>query len=305
MPLDAASGLRQNGHRRQAAGRRAVQRESFVIKAGGRRLAVQQLRPERSNAGPTLVFLHEGLGCIAMWKEFPAALCARLGLEGVAYDRWGHGLSEPLDRPRRVRYLHEEALIVLPELLTELRIARPILIGHSDGGSIALLYAAAFPQAPAAVVTEAAHVFVEEVTLAGIRATVAAYATGKLAPRLARHHGDKTDRLFRAWAERWLSPEFRDWNIEAELPKIACPTLVLQGEDDEYGTPAQVTAIVERLAGPAEGVLLPDCGHVPHHQARAEVLELVARFLARHLADEGHAQALPPSRRAAARYLPL
>jgi pimeloyl-ACP methyl ester carboxylesterase len=148
------------------------------------------------------------------------------------------------------------------------------------------LFAAAFPRAAAAVVTEAAHVFVEEATLAGIRAAGAAYAATDLPIRLARYHGEKTGGLFRAWHETWLSPAFRGWNIEAELPRVACPTLVLQGELDEYGTAAQVGAIARGVAGPVETGLLPGCAHVPHHQAADAVLERVARFLERHLAGE-------------------
>jgi pimeloyl-ACP methyl ester carboxylesterase len=263
-----------------------VQRERSTIKAAGRRLAVQRLRPDGAMAGPPLLFLHEGLGCVAMWKDFPSRLCARLGLEGVCYDRWGHGLSEPLDRPRDARYLHDEALVFLPEVLRGLGIEHAALFGHSDGGTIALLFAAAFPQAAAALVTEAAHVFVEEETLAGIRAAVGTYATTDLPARLARYHGDKTGGLFRAWHETWLSPAFRDWNIEAELPRIGCPSLLLQGEADEYGTAAQVETIARGVAGPVETGLLPGCGHAPHLQAADAVLERAARFLERHLARE-------------------
>jgi pimeloyl-ACP methyl ester carboxylesterase len=263
-----------------------VQRERATIKAAGRWLAVQRVRPDRARGGPPLVFLHEGLGCIAMWRDFPSRLCARVGLEGIAYDRWGHGLSEPLDRPRDARYLHDEALVFLPEVLRELGVARAVLVGHSDGGTIALLFAAAFPRATAAVVAEAAHVFVEEVTLAGIRAAVAAYAATDLPARLARYHGEKTDALFRAWHETWLSPAFRGWNIEAELPRVACPALALQGELDEYGTAAQVEAIARGVTGPVESELLPGCAHVPHRQAADALLERVARFLERRLAGE-------------------
>jgi pimeloyl-ACP methyl ester carboxylesterase len=263
-----------------------LQRERSAIKAAGRRLAVQRLRPDRAREGPPLVFLHEGLGCIAMWKDFPSRLSSRLRLEGVSYDRWGHGQSEPLDRPRDARYLHDEALVFLPEALRELGVARAVLVGHSDGGTIALLFAAAHPRMAAAVVAEAAHVFVEEITLAGIRAAVAAYAATDLPARLARYHGEKTDGLFRAWHETWLSPAFRDWNTGAELSRVTCPTLVLQGEADEYGTAAQVEAIARGVAGPVESELLPGCAHVPHHQAADAVLERVARFLERHLAGE-------------------
>lgn len=258
-----------------------VRKERFEIVAGGRRLLAERLSPPAATAGPVLVFLHEGLGSIGLWKDFPAALCRRLHRPGLVYDRWGYGGSEPLDRPRTARYLHDEAERFLPEVLAATGVERPVLIGHSDGGSIALLYAAAFPDRPVALVTEAAHVFVEPETLAGIRAAVEAFRTTDLKRRLARHHGDKTAGLFAAWADTWLAPGFASWNIEAALPRVTAPLLVLQGADDEYGTPAQVEAIARGVSGPVETHLLPACAHVPHHQARAAVLELTAGFVER------------------------
>lgn len=260
-----------------------MQRNRTVIKAGGRSLAVQQLQPDGAREGPTLVFLHEGLGSIALWRDFPSRLCERLGLPGLVYDRWGHGQSEPLDRPRDLRYLHDEAELFLPAVLAATGVEEPVLIGHSDGGTIALLYAARFPERPPAIVTEAAHVFVEDITVAGIQAAGRAYAGTDLAARLARYHGDRTDSLFRAWHDRWLSPEFRAWNIEAELAAIISPALVLQGEADQYGTRAQVDAIARGVSGPVETALLPGVGHTPHQEAAEEVLKLIAGFLGRRL----------------------
>lgn len=263
-----------------------MQRERGRIKAAGRELAYERLRPEGASGAPPIVFLHEGLGSISLWRDFPQVLCKRAGREGIVYDRWGYGGSEPLDRPRDLRYLHDEALIFLPAVLDALGVERAALFGHSDGGSIALLFAAHVPERAAAIVTEAAHVFVEEVTLAGIRDAVHAYETTDLPRRLARHHGEKTDSVFRAWAETWLSPPFRAWNIEAELKRVACPALIVQGEEDEYGTPAQVEAIARGVKGPAQTALLPGCAHVPHQQAREAVLSLTAAFLARHGGQE-------------------
>ena len=159
-----------------------------------------------------------------------------------------------------------------------------MLIGHSDGGTIALLYAARFPDRPPAIVTEAAHVFVEDITVAGIRAAGRAYAETDLATRLVRYHGERTHSLFHAWHDRWLSPDFRTWNIEAELATVACPTLVLQGDADQYGTPAQVEAIARAVSGPAETALLPGIGHTPHQEAPEQVLALIGSFLRRRLA---------------------
>lgn len=263
-----------------------MQPERKTIKVAERRLAVMVLRRERGADGPPLLFLHEGLGCIALWKDFPAGLCRSLNRNGIVYDRLGYGRSDPLDGPRDPRYLHDEAYRVLPALLDALDVSRAVLIGHSDGGTIALLAAGAFPERVAAVVCEAAHVFVEEITLAGIRAAGEAFAEGELRRRLQRYHGEKTDATFAAWHDTWLSPAFRDWSIEAELARVTCPTLVLQGEDDEYGTPAQVTAIARGVSGPVETALIPGCAHVPHHQAREDVTARIERLLERHALQE-------------------
>lgn len=263
-----------------------MQLEHATIRAAGQRLAVLRLRPEAARPGPPVVFLHEGLGSIALWKDFPAVLCRRLRLPGIAYDRQGHGRSAPLDRPRDARYLHEEAELVLPAVLDALGVPRAVLFGHSDGATIALLFAAAHPARVAAMISEAAHLFVEEETLAGIRAAVEAYATTDLPRRLARYHGDKTEALFRAWSGTWLSPAFRDWRVEAEVARVTAPVLAIQGAEDEYGTPAQVEAIKRLAKGPVETALLPGCAHVPHHQARDKVLDLAAGFIERHLGAE-------------------
>jgi pimeloyl-ACP methyl ester carboxylesterase len=249
--------------------------------ANGRRLRAERI-PSPPDAGfdaATLVFLHEGLGCVEFWGSFPDALCARLRLPGLLYDRWGYGGSEPFDRPRSHRYLHEEATDFLPEVLAGAEVERPILIGHSDGGSIALLYAAAFPDTPLAVVTEAAHVMVEADTLRGIEAARLAWEAGSLRRSLERYHGARAEQVFTAWADTWLDPAFATWNVEAEIRGIRAPLLILQGQDDEYGTPAQIAAIAQSVGGPVESHLIPGCAHVPHHQARDRVLDLMARFV--------------------------
>lgn len=257
-----------------------IQSEDFSLTAAGHRLAARRLWPQATAASAhTLVFLHEGLGSIAQWRDFPAALVAATGLPGLVYERWGFGGSDPLVLLRPRDYLQEEAEVALPEVLAACGIERPVLIGHSDGGSIALLFAAAFPERPAACITEAAHVFVEEVTLAGIREAAALWKTTDLRERLARHHGDQTETVFRGWTETWLRPDFRDWAMTDRLPAITCPLLVIQGEDDEYGTPAQVEAIVTGSRGPAEAFLVPDCGHSPHAQQCDAVLAAMTRFV--------------------------
>lgn len=228
---------------------------------------------------PVLVFLHEGLGSVAMWKDFPRRLCTMAGCPGLVYDRLGYGKSAPLVQPRSIHYLHEYALIELPQVLAQLLAGRPyIVIGHSDGGSIALLHAAAQPAGLLGVATEAAHVFVEDVTLDGIRAAQVAWDAGKLGG-LERYHGAKTAQIFHAWSDTWLAPPFARWNIEYLLAAIACPVLALQGADDQYGTPAQLDAITAR-APAARQALLPGCGHTPHQESPAAVLDALAGFIA-------------------------
>jgi pimeloyl-ACP methyl ester carboxylesterase len=260
-----------------------VRKRSFYIHLRGCRLsgeAISLSGEQASNTGaPALVFLHEGLGSIGQWRDFPLAVCAGAGLPGLVYERRGHGKSDPLDGPRSRNYLHEEALDVLPAVLDQSGISAAILIGHSDGGSMALLFAAEYPGRVLGIVTEAAHVFVEDVTLEGIRKAVALYGTTNLKTHLQKYHGEKTDGLFHAWADTWLAPSFRDWNIESCLPRVRCPLLVIQGRDDEYGTPAQVEAIVKQAGGPARPLIIPNCGHIPHHQAKEQVLAAVVPFV--------------------------
>jgi len=257
----------------------ALEHEKFRVKAAGHSLAVERLGPVTPGQ-PTLVFLHEGLGSIDQWRDFPLRLCRALGLSSVIYDRWGFGGSEPLMLPRPNNYLEIEAETALPELLEACGVNRPILIGHSDGASIALLFAAAFPAMPLAVVSMAAHVFVEDLSLAGIRQARQDWQTTKLRDRLACYHGDKVDAVFSGWADTWLRPDFRDWSMVERLARITCPLLVMQGLDDAYGTPRQVETIVEGVSGPARSLLLKDCGHTPHRERADETLQAISAFLA-------------------------
>lgn len=241
-------------------------------------LALAATRP--TNA-PWLVFLHEGLGCTDAWHDFPAKVVQATRLPALLYDRQGYGRSQPRREPPGVDYLQVEAEAVLPALLTHFGIDRPILIGHSDGGTIALLYAARYPRQVLGIIAEAAHVLVETVTLAGIRATVEAFRHGDLEARLSRYHGAHTRQTFFNWADTWLSDDFRDWNIEACLPKIRSRLLVLQGLADPYGTAHQAAAIAAGAGGRVRQVLIPDCGHVPHRQAPRRTLAAVHRFISR------------------------
>ena len=229
---------------------------------------------------PELLLLHEGLGCVAMWRHFPEKLAAATGCRVVVWSRAGYGGSQAYAEPRSTRYMHREAEEALPALLAELKIERPLLIGHSDGGSIALIFAGAFPEVPRGIAVLAPHEFVEEETLAGIREARTAWQTTDLPQKLARYHHAQTERVFSDWNDCWLSPPFRDWNIEEYLPRIRCPVLAIQGEDDEYATLRQIDAIAEQVPG-TQLLKLANCGHSPQRDQEATVLEALTAFVAR------------------------
>ncbi|MCP4338560.1 MAG: alpha/beta hydrolase [Desulfobulbaceae bacterium] len=232
-------------------------------------------------AMPYLVFLHEGLGCAAMWGDFPELLCRATGCPGLVYDRLGYGESSPLNHPRTVHYLHEYALHELPMLLERIIPRTPfILIGHSDGGSISLIYGAERPALLKGIITEAAHVFVDPKTIAGIKSAQKAWAKGKLSG-LAKYHGDKTETIFKAWAETWLSQWFKHWNIEYLLPSLEVPILAIQGGNDQYGSTEQVKSIASKTSGYTQMKMLENCSHVPHIEAQPVVVDLMTDFIAR------------------------
>lgn len=252
--------------------------ETRTVTVAADRLAGQWWIPVDSPSGrPVLVLLHEGLGCIAMWKRFPAALATASGCRVFAYDRLGYGGSGPLKEARHTDYLHRYAFDELPGVLAAEGIEDPVLIGHSDGGSIALLYASR--HRPRAIVTIAAHVFVETVALAGIRDAVHAWNTTDIPERLTKYHGAKTRQIFHAWADTWLSPPFADWNIEDCLADIRCPSLIVQGDHDEYATEMHVDAICRGLGGPTAPLIIPDCGHSPHITAPDALIEAICGFV--------------------------
>lgn len=228
---------------------------------------------------PTIVMLHEALGSVAQWKDFPSLIAEKTRFNVWAYDRLGHGFSDPLLRQRGYAYLHLEAWEVLPSILEQLNIKKPILWGHSDGGSIALLYASRYPVK--ALITEAAHIFVEEVTLEGIEQTLK--QKDFLIEKLARFHGEKTADLFAAWSETWLMPTFRGWNIENVLKRIECPSVIVQGENDEYGTIEQVNRITKGIGKHAKNLILPNCGHAPYREAPILLLNNIINFLTNHV----------------------
>ncbi len=232
---------------------------------------------------PLLVFLHEGLGSVSMWKDWPRQVCEAAGCRGLVHSRYGYGRSTPRPAQEKwpVDFMHAQAREVLPALLLALgvdaRRDKPVLFGHSDGGSIALLYAAMHPDAVAGIVVAAPHILIEEKTLASIEQARQAYLETDLRARLGRHHAD-ADSAFWGWNDVWLAPAFRAWSIEEYLPRIACPVLAIQGVDDEYGTLAQIRGI-RRLAPQTELLELPGCGHTPHRDQSARVIQAVAGFV--------------------------
>jgi pimeloyl-ACP methyl ester carboxylesterase len=245
----------------------------------GLRLEYQLLTP-RPDHELTLVFLHEGLGCIAMWKDFPRQVAEATGCRVLNYSRAGYGGSDPCPLPRPLSFMHDEGLRVVPKILTEAGIEQTILIGHSDGASIALINAGGLSDPRVrGLVLMAPHVFVEELTLASIREAKTAYATTDLRQRLVRYHGANVDCAFLGWNQAWLDPDFRSWNLEAYLPKIGQPVLLIQGENDNYGTRRQLEKIDDGLPGGAQLTLLPDCGHSPFRDRPTETLQAIAKFL--------------------------
>ncbi len=238
----------------------------------------------REPTRPLLVFLHEGLGCVSMWRDFPARVCEASDTRGLVYSRPGYGRSTRAagQVPRDVDYLHREAFEVLPALLDALGVGAepraPWLFGHSDGGTIALLHAARFPERTAGIVVVAPHLFVEDVTVEGVARAREAYATSGIRERLARHHADP-EWVFRSWNDIWLDPRFRDWNIEGEVGAVRCPVLAVQGVDDEYGTLGQIRAIA-RAAPDVELVEIAGAGHAPQRDRPLALIEAAARFIA-------------------------
>ena len=233
----------------------------------------------RSETQPTWVFLHEALGSVGQWKSFPYELCRATGLDGIVYDRVGHGRSSPMRRQREPDFYREEAETYLHGLLHELNVRRPLLFGHSDGATIALMYASCFPGRTEGVVSEAAHVVIEDVTVAGIREARAQYATTDLREKLSRYHAKKTDAVFSAWADTWMDPAMAEWEMLGDLHGIRCPVLVVQGDQDQYGSRRQVDLIAEHAGGPADVLWLDGVGHVPHLQARQRIIDETKRWI--------------------------
>lgn len=232
-------------------------------------------------AAPLIIFLHEGLGSTSLWRDWPEQACQALQCRGLVYSRYGYGQSTPRQpgEPRTLRYMHDEAGHDLPSLLTALGLdkEKPVLYGHSDGGSIALIYAAQFPDQVSGIAVAAPHIFVEDITIRGIADARALYESTDLRERLGRHHRDP-DSVFRSWNDTWLMPEFKQWNIESLLDRIHCPVLAIQGEDDEYGTLDQIEGI-QRRAPQTRLCIIPNCGHSPHRDASDTVVRELGTFI--------------------------
>jgi pimeloyl-ACP methyl ester carboxylesterase len=251
------------------------------LNAGGHQLQYEWHGPPPDHA-PTLVFLHEGLGCVETWRDFPARVAAATGCGAMVYSRAGYGKSDPVALPRPTSFMHEEALTTLPQVLEATKVRDAILFGHSDGASIALIHAGSgSATCLRGLVLEAPHVFVEDISVASIAKAADNYENGDLKKRLQQYHGDNVDCAFWGWNRVWLDPAFRDWNIEEYLPKISVPILVIQGENDEYGTLRQIEAIEKGCAVDMEKLILPSCGHSPHRDHPELVIEKTASFVAK------------------------
>ncbi|MCX7998360.1 MAG: alpha/beta hydrolase [Leptospiraceae bacterium] len=253
--------------------------EEFDLKINAGTLRVFKKEQEDYKDKPYLIFLHDSLGCIALWKDFPEKLASIVKCNFLVYDRIGYGKSSPFKNKKRNNFYLEIEADRLLEVINSLSIAKSILFGHSDGGSIALIAAAKSKDQFSGIVTEGAHVFVEEITKNGILEAQKAYQTTKLKSILEKYHFDKTDDVFNMWAKTWLSVEFSTWNIEHYLPKIECPVLVIQGELDEYGTEKQVNSIASKVKGRAQKLLIPNVKHTPHKEVPEVVCEATTKFI--------------------------
>lgn len=237
---------------------------------------------------PVIIFLHESLGCIDYWKDFPEKLGEVCRCNILIYDRQGYGKSDPFTSLIRCKDYMETEADVLHRILEICKIDKTILFGHSDGGTIALIAATKYPDQISGVITEGAHVFVEEKTLEGIRKAVNSYYTTDLKDKLIKYHGDKTDTVFRAWTETWLSSDFREWSIERLLPGIKCPCMIIQGENDMYGSIKQVDIIMNGIKGISEKLIVPEAGHCPHKEARDLILNKSKAFFDKFLRVTNH-----------------
>ncbi len=245
------------------------------VSVGGKRLEYRCWGPEPSD-GRAIVLMHEGLGCVALWRDFPQRLQEATGLPVMAYSRAGHGQSDAADLPRDLDWMTHEAVAIVPKVLAPFGITRPIYLGHSDGASIAAICASVHAHTEAAILV-APHFFTEEEGIAEIARVNAQFDDSDMAARMAKYHSDPVA-MFRGWADVWLHPQFRAWQIESVLPQVGCPLLAMQGRQDQYGTLAQMEAVRRQVAH-AQVEVLEDCQHVPHLEQPAATLALVLQFM--------------------------
>lgn len=257
-----------------------VRIEDTEVDLGGGRVFVRQWSPASAISDTPVVLLHDSLGCVELWRDFPAALAARLGRRVLAYDRAGFGRSSSRSDPPSLDFILDEARDRFPALRDALGLERYGLLGHSVGGAIAVVIAALDPGRCAFVVTESAQAFVEARTLDGIRSARSQFEQSAAFARLARWHGDKARWVLDAWTQAWLHPAFADWSLDPWLPRVRCPVLAIHGDRDEYGSTAFPRRIAEGVAGPAEQQVLDDCGHVPHREQPERVLQRIDAFVA-------------------------
>ena len=254
--------------------------DHWIASAGGRLFARQWPAPEAASPAAPIVLMHDSLGCVDLWRDFPALLAAASGRRVFAYDRLGFGRSDPRAARPSFAFDAEEATTGFAALRAQMAIDRFAVVGHSVGGGMAVEIAAQWSPACEALVTLSAQAFVEQRTLAGLREARVHFEDAEQVRRLARYHGDKADWALDAWLGTWLDPAFREWSLDAVLPRVACPVLAIHGEQDEYGSPAHPKRIGELAAGTSRVVVLPGVGHVPHREQPQRVVGLVAEFLA-------------------------
>jgi pimeloyl-ACP methyl ester carboxylesterase len=233
-------------------------------------------------AAPTIVMLHEGLGALSLWRDFPRKLSNLINCSVFVYSRHGYGQSDFINSEFDTQYMHEEALYILPQILDHFEISNPILYGHSDGASIALIHASSADSQVTGLILEAPHVFVEEISLDGLKGAKKAFEQGGLKASLAKHHR-KPEMIFRYWNNIWLSPEFLTWNIASCLSNIQCPALLIQGETDAYGTLSQIDTIEKNVSGSCETKILPNIGHSPHRENPELVLRSIQQFISKNI----------------------
>lgn len=251
--------------------------EGSIIDVKGKKLYTEYNNLYKNK--PTLIFLHDSLGSVQLWRDFPSKLGAETGCNILVYDRLGYGKSFPMPTHERDNNYMETEADLLNDLLETLNIQETILFGHSDGGTIALITAAKYPKKVKAVISEAGHIFVEQITVKGVAEALRAYRTTNLSERLQKYHGCKVETMVKAWTEIWLSDRFRNWNIEYLLKNIYAPLLFIQGENDEYGTLEQVEKTLSGVSGPAEKFIIPNVGHTPHKEVPEIVLKKSVEFI--------------------------